>query len=488
MKNNRQIGLDGKIFITDCLKRSTFFVYGLLLFGGVGALSDILKLLGAGGTTMSTFTVTLLMYDFISLLLLIIVVFYAHFLECGSNIPILKEKPVIVLCWIRMGYSVLLGYYICYRVMYTFAHPGEGLGALSFYYIAYLVIIILSIFSETFIINILSRNIVRRSYEKSFHRLSSIGIIAQALLPIAYLFVRIFYKDVGDEFFTSSFCDLLRLCIAPILYTSLWFIYVGAVKQVGAVFNEVDTALREKRYQITYSEPEANKKLKAGKKNKKNKKRIPKPAAAAGALAAPAAAQPIEAPVIEDDSDTEDDDIKIAETKDSSSDEDSDKNDKDNDGNSGTTDPQNGSSSADKNEKSDDSATAEQTETESSDTPEPSAEDSAAQARLQEAMRIRNKVHYASNPGVAGVQDFNPYAAQSQPARPAQNPQQTAYAPRPMQNNQRLPQNVPNGAYRGQPNPHRSAARHNPAQKNPRTSCAPRQGGSVYYPPHNPNQ
>ncbi|MBP3414767.1 MAG: hypothetical protein J6L81_06200 [Clostridia bacterium] len=90
MKNNRQIGLDGKIFITDCLKRSTYFIYGLLLFGAVGALSDILKLLGAGGTPMSTFTVTLLMYDFISLLLLIIVVFYAHYLECGSNIPILK--------------------------------------------------------------------------------------------------------------------------------------------------------------------------------------------------------------------------------------------------------------------------------------------------------------------------------------------------------------------------------------------------------------
>jgi len=40
MKNNRQIGLDGKIFITDCLKRSTYFVYALILFGAVGAFSD----------------------------------------------------------------------------------------------------------------------------------------------------------------------------------------------------------------------------------------------------------------------------------------------------------------------------------------------------------------------------------------------------------------------------------------------------------------
>lgn len=480
MKNNRQIGLDGKIFITDCLKRSTFFVYGLLLFGAVGALSDILKLLGAGGTTMSTFTVTLLMYDFISLLLLIIVVFYAHFLECGSNIPILKEKPVIVLCWIRMGYSVLLGYYICYRVMYTFAHSGEGLGALAFYYIAYLVIIILSIFSETFIINILSRNIVRRSYEKSFHRLSSIGIAAQALLPIAYLFVRIFYKDVGDEFFTSSFCDLLRLCIAPILYTSLWFIYVGAVNQVKGVFDEVDTALREKRYQITYSEPEANKKLKSGKK--KNKKRIPKPAAVAGALAAPAAPRPVEAPVIEEDEDSEDDDIKIAEPKDKSSDEDNNDDNIDADATTDTKDGDGGSSSSDQSEESDNTADG-QTEAESSDSTEQSAADNAAQARIQEAMRIRSQVHYASNPSVAGVQDFNPYAAQNQPARPAQSPQQTTYTPRPMQNNQRLPQNVPNGTYRGQPNPHRPVARPNPAQKNQRT---PRQGGSVYYPPHNP--
>lgn len=486
MKNNRQIGLDGKIFITDCLKRSTYFIYGLLLFGAVGALSDILKLLGAGGTPMSTFTVTLLMYDFISLLLLIIVVFYAHYLECGSNIPILKEKPVIVLCWMRMGYNVLLGYYVCYRVMYTFAHPGEGLGALSFYYIAYLVIIILSIFSETFIINILSRNIVRRSYEKSFHRLSSIGIVAQALLPIAYLFVRIFYKDVGDEFFTSSFCDLLRLCITPILYTSLWFIYVGAVKQVGAVFNEVDTALREKRYQITYSEPEASKKLKAGKKNKKNKKRIPKPAAAAGALAAPTPVQPVEAPVSEEETDTEDEDIKIAESKDNSSDEDQ-GDDNDNNANTDTNGGEGGSSSGDQSEESDHTAD-KQTDTEESESSEPSAEDSAAQARIQEAMRIRNQVHYASNPSVAGVQDFNPYAVQNQPVRPAQPTQQTAYAPRPMQNNQRLPQNIPNGAYRGQPNPHRSAARPNPAQKNQRTSRAPRQGGSVYYPPHNPKQ
>lgn len=479
MKNNRQIGLDGKIFITDCLKRSTYFVYALILFGAVGAFSDILKLLGASGAIMSSFSITLLIYDFIAMLVLIIVTFYAYFLECGENIPILKSKPIIFLCWFRMGYSVLLGYYICYRVMYIAANPQLGLTALLIYYIIYLVTIVLSIFSDAFIINILTRNIIRRSYEKSFHRLSSIGIAAQGLLPIAYIFARIFLKEVGDEWFTTSFCDFMRLCITPIFYISLWFIYSGAVKQVASVFGEVDTALREKRYQITYSEQSSPKKLKAAKKNKKKKKPAKK------AAPVPAAAVKIEEEeTLEPENITEEDvsDDDAAEEIDDSSDTDSDRDNNDSDSGADTS--------------SGEEVSGESEEPAAPEEPEEEASQNAKDAIREEAMRIRQQVQYinpsATDARGAAVQDFDPFAvqpsnSQTTAQRPAAQTQQRRLPQRTVNGQQRLPQVMPgNTARSAQPMPQQPSGQRYPRQNNA-AGRTRKPGGSVYYPPHSGN-
>lgn len=478
MKNNRQIGLDGKIFITDCLKRSTYFVYALILYGAVGAFSDMLKLLGASGAIMSTFSVTLLIYDFISMLVLIIVTFYAHFLECGENIPILKAKPLIFLCWFRMGYSVLLGYYICYRVMYIAANPTAGQTALMIYYMITLVIIVLSIFSQAFIINILTRNIIRRSYEKSFHRLSTIGLVAQALLPIAYIFARIFLKDIGDEWFTTSFCDFMRLCITPILYISLWFIYSGAVKQVSAVFGEVDTALREKRYQITYSENATPKQLKAAKKNKKKKKK-----AAAKPTAAPAV-KIIEEAVSDENKEEEIEDEIDEEIENETEDLTDSDNDNDNDTNS---DDDSDASSSDK------SSNEEKTES-TDNTNDETASKNKKDAIIEEAMRIRQQVKYVNTSGAnsqgAPIQDFDPFAARPVSENRGAVHSQNAQAQQPSRNTryqQRLPQVVPNGsAHSTQPRPQQPSQSRAPA-RNDAARRQRRPGSSIYYPPHNGN-
>ena len=113
MNKNRQIGLDGKAFISACLRRGGIFVFFLLVYGALNAFSDILKLTGSSGAAMSPFTTTLLVYDFIVSLLLIVVVFYAYFLECGSSVPVLKHKPIVVFGLFRLGYYILLAYYVC---------------------------------------------------------------------------------------------------------------------------------------------------------------------------------------------------------------------------------------------------------------------------------------------------------------------------------------------------------------------------------------
>ena len=46
MKGNRQIGLDGRIFINDCLTDGIFFVYSIILSGILGAIGDVMKLTG----------------------------------------------------------------------------------------------------------------------------------------------------------------------------------------------------------------------------------------------------------------------------------------------------------------------------------------------------------------------------------------------------------------------------------------------------------
>lgn len=253
MKNNRQIGLDGKVFISACMHRGPLFVIILVFYGLLTAVADILKLTGASGVAMSPFTTTLLLYDFVVSLMLIVVIFYAYFLECGANVPVLKEKPIMVFGLFRLGYYVLLAYYICYRAMYCIVNRDSVPASLSFFYFVYLGLIILLILANCYIFNTLARNIIRRSYGKSFHRLAACGIILQALLPIAYIFARIFMQDLGDEYFTTAVCDLIRLCICPILLTSIWFLFLHGVEQVKEIYGEVDSALRSKQYQITYT-------------------------------------------------------------------------------------------------------------------------------------------------------------------------------------------------------------------------------------------
>ncbi len=274
MNKNRQIGLDGKAFVSACLRRGGIFVLFLLVYGALNAFSDILKLTGSSGAAMSTFTTTLLVYDFIVSLLLIVVVFYAYFLECGSSVPLLKHKPIVVFGLFRLGYYILLAYYVCYRALYCLTHPESVRLTLFFFYACYFVVIICCILANSYIYNVLTRNVIRRSYRTSFSRLARTGIVFQALLPITYIIARATMIDAGDEFFTRSFCDLFRLCINPLLLSGIWFLFLHSIHQIDEVFGEVDDALRNKRYQITYSA------LTDGKKGKKREAATPVAAAA----------------------------------------------------------------------------------------------------------------------------------------------------------------------------------------------------------------
>ena len=279
MKNNRQIGLDGKAFISACLRRGGIFVFALLIYGALNAFSDILKLTGASGAAMSSFTTTLLIYDFVVSLLLIVVVFYAYFLECGSSVPLLRHKPILVFGLFRLGYYILLAYYVCYRALYCLTHPETVKLSLFFFYACYFVLIFCCIIANSYIYNVLTRNVIRRSYRKTFNRLATIGIVTQIVLPITYIVARATMVDAGDEFFTSSLCDLLRLCVCPVLLGGIWFLFLHSIRQIDEVFGEVDDALRNKRYQITYAA------ITDGKKGKK--KESAAPVAAAAFLPAP---------------------------------------------------------------------------------------------------------------------------------------------------------------------------------------------------------
>lgn len=282
MKNNRQIGLDGKSFVSSSLKRGTIFVLMLLLCGAVTAASDILKLTGSSGAVMSTFTTTLLIYDFIVSLLLIVVVFYAYFLECGLSVPVLRHKPLLVFGFFRLGYYILLAYYICYRSLYCLTHTDTVRFPMVLFYSVYFVLIFCCILANCFIYNILTRNTIRRSYKKTFHTLASVGIVMEVLMPITYIIARVTLVDSGDEFFTSAFCDFMRLCVCPLLLTGVWFLFLHSIKQIDEVFGEVDDALRNKRYQITYGA------ITDGKTDKTDqKKESAKPVAAAAFLPAP---------------------------------------------------------------------------------------------------------------------------------------------------------------------------------------------------------
>lgn len=284
MKNNRQIGLDGRVFLTGCLKSSSMYVFGFLIFGLLNAVGDILKLTGKSGEVMSGLTTTLISIDLAISLLIVVVVFYAYFLECGSNIPVLRDKPLTILGHCRLGYCVLLSYYILYRAMFCLVYREETPFSILLFYLVYLMITLFSIYACCFMLNILQRNMIRRSYIKSFRVLSSLGLVFSVLMPITYIVARFWIKDVGDEYFTASLCDLLRLCISPIFYASVWFVFIKATENVKLVFDEVDNAIREKRYQITYTEEQTEETV--GKGKKKKKKALPAKAPAA-AIAVP---------------------------------------------------------------------------------------------------------------------------------------------------------------------------------------------------------
>lgn len=284
MKNNRQVGLDGKIYLTSCLKRGTIYIFGLLFYGIINAFADILKLTGRSGYKMSTLTTTLISFDLLLSLLLIVVVFYAYFLECGSAVPVLKDKPIIIMGYCRMGYNVLLCYYIVFRAMYCIANRDIVPFGTLLFYICYMVVTFLSILACCFVLNILQRNMIRRVFIRSFRTLAICGIVFSSLVPITYIIARFFMKEIGDEYFTAALCDMLRLCIAPLFYICLWVAFLRARTVTAEVFGEVDSAIRDRRYQITYKENVEQLEL-----PKENKKLLSKRAQAAAAAATVAA-------------------------------------------------------------------------------------------------------------------------------------------------------------------------------------------------------
>lgn len=284
MRNNRQVGLDGKVFLTSCLKRSSIYVLGVIFFGVISAIADVMKLIGKSGTEMSSLTTTLVSLDLIVSLLFVVIVFYAYFLECGSSIPVLREKPIIILGYCRLAYNVLLCYYIVYRAMYCIVNSSEiPFGILAFY-VVYMVVAFMSILACCFIINVISRNMIRRIYIRSLRNLAVVGIVFTALMPIMYIVARFWIGEIGDEYFTNSFCDLLRLCVAPILYICVWIVLLKARTVTTEVFGEVDAAIRDRRYQITYTDNTKNTEEKTESKKLKNSKA--KAAAAAATVAA----------------------------------------------------------------------------------------------------------------------------------------------------------------------------------------------------------
>lgn len=295
MKNNRQVGLDGKVFLTSCLKRSSVYVIGVILFGIINAIADVMKLTGKSGIAMSSLTTTLISVDLIVSLLFVVVVFYAYFLECGSSIPVLREKPIIVLGYCRLAYNVLLCYYIVYRAMYCLVNSSVVPFGILMFYIVYMVVTFLSILACCVVINIISRNMIRRIYAKTLRNLAVVGIVFTSLTPVMYIIARFWIGEIGDEFFTGSFCDLLRLCIAPLFYLCLWIVMLKARTVTAEVFGEVDAAIRDRRYQITYTDnTKENDEKPESRKLKNSKAKAAAAAATAAAIEAEVAPQTVQ--------------------------------------------------------------------------------------------------------------------------------------------------------------------------------------------------
>lgn len=258
MKNNRQIGLDGKMFVNNCLRRSPVQSIILGASGLVFALGDAIKLLTQ--PNMAPAVATLLTVDFIASLLLVVIVFYAHGLECGRNVPGIGERGLLIFGYSRTLYLAGLFYVTIYRGSFSASDSGELPVVLAVYYLLYALMCLFAVFAESYVLNTLMRNNLRRSYVVSLRTLGIFAGITQPAVVIAYIVARFTMGQTGDDFFTAGFGDFLRLCLAPGMYISLAFICLGASTEVRGMLNEVDTALKDKRYQINYdTEPDRKK-------------------------------------------------------------------------------------------------------------------------------------------------------------------------------------------------------------------------------------
>lgn len=271
MKSNRQIGLDGSTFISDCLSDGIFFVYSIIFCGLIGAVGDIMKLLSESAASLDPLTNSLILLDLICSLSMVIVAYYVYFMHCGENMPKLGIKPLLYLEYARLAYYGLLIYEVIYRFAYELQHRATFPLAIPIYYVVYVVWLCTCVFVAMFILTVLHQNIIRRSYARSFRWLSLIGLGVNVLLPLTYFITRIWVKGSGDGFYSAGFCDFVRLALAPIFYVAMWFLFMNAIDQVERVFSEVDNAIRDKRYRIEFDEEESDKKTSNKKKTKAKK-------------------------------------------------------------------------------------------------------------------------------------------------------------------------------------------------------------------------
>ena len=191
MKGNRQIGLDGRIFINDCLSDGIFFVYSIILSGILGATGDIMKLLGKSSATMDSLTNGLIIMDLACCLGLVLVSYYIYFMNCGENMPRFGVKPLIYLEYVRLAYYGMLIYDILYRFSDEILHSGRYPVSMSIFYAVYLGWLIACAFAAMFILTVLNQNMIRRSYSFSFKMLALIGLAINIALPLVFFITRI---------------------------------------------------------------------------------------------------------------------------------------------------------------------------------------------------------------------------------------------------------------------------------------------------------
>ncbi len=273
LKGNRQIGLDGRIFINDCLSDGIFFVYSIILSGILGAIGDVMKLTGKSSFVMNPLTNGLIIMDLACCLGLVLVAYYIYFMNCGESMPQLGVKPLIYLEYARLAYYGMLIYDILFRFSDEILHSGTYPVAMSVFYVVYLGWLVACAFAAMFILTVLNQNMIRRSYSDSFKMLALIGLGINIVMPIVFFITKIWIKGAGDGFYSSALCDFIRLGIAPIFYAALWFLFLNAIDQVDRVFNEVDNAIRDKNYRIEFEEEAEKSKKKKSDKTKDGKKK-----------------------------------------------------------------------------------------------------------------------------------------------------------------------------------------------------------------------